>query len=31
MIISAPYWVSYPEMVRLTGSVPRYVEPGDQD
>lgn len=29
--IPAPYWVSYPEMVRLTGAVPRYVEPGDQD
>lgn len=31
VIIPAPYWVSYPEMVRLTGATPRYVEPGEQD
>jgi aspartate aminotransferase len=25
VIIPAPYWVSYPEMVKLAGAVPRYV------
>ena len=24
-IIPAPYWVSYPEMVKLAGAVPRFV------
>jgi aspartate aminotransferase len=25
VIIPAPYWVSYPEMVKLAGAVPRYI------
>jgi aspartate aminotransferase len=25
VIISAPYWVSYPEMVKLSGAVPKFV------
>jgi aspartate aminotransferase len=28
-IIPAPYWVSYPEMVKLAGAVPRFVLAGD--
>lgn len=27
VVIPAPYWVSYPEMVRMLGGVPRIVEP----
>ena len=29
-IIPAPYWVSYPEMVKLAGAVPKYVLCDDQ-
>jgi aspartate aminotransferase len=29
VILSAPYWVSYPEMVKLAGGVPVVVEPED--
>ncbi|MDR2676222.1 MAG: pyridoxal phosphate-dependent aminotransferase [Opitutaceae bacterium] len=29
VIIPAPYWVSYPEMVKLAGAVPRFVLAGD--
>ena len=28
-IIPAPYWVSYPEMVKLAGAVPKFVLAGD--
>jgi aspartate aminotransferase len=28
-LILAPYWVSYPEMVRMTGGVPVFVTPED--
>jgi len=31
VIISAPYWVSYPEMVLLTGGTPVFVETYQQD
>ncbi|HUG10064.1 MAG TPA: aminotransferase class I/II-fold pyridoxal phosphate-dependent enzyme, partial [Opitutaceae bacterium] len=30
VIIPAPYWVSYPEMVKLAGAVPKYVLADDQ-
>ena len=26
VLIPAPYWVSYPEMVKLAGAVPKYIE-----
>jgi aspartate aminotransferase len=29
VVIPAPYWVSYPEMVKLAGAVPRFVLAGD--
>ena len=29
VIIPSPYWVSYPEMVKLAGGVPRFVLAGD--
>ncbi|MDR2844978.1 MAG: pyridoxal phosphate-dependent aminotransferase [Puniceicoccales bacterium] len=29
VLIPAPYWVSYPEMVKLAGGVPRFVLAGD--
>ncbi|HTB63493.1 MAG TPA: pyridoxal phosphate-dependent aminotransferase [Opitutales bacterium] len=29
VIVPAPYWVSYPEMVKLAGGVPRFVFAGD--
>ncbi len=29
VIIPKPYWVSYPEMVRLAGGVPLFSEPGE--
>ena len=29
VIISAPYWVSYPEMVKLAGAVPKFVLTSD--
>jgi len=29
-IIPAPYWVSYPEMVKLAGAVPKFVLAGDE-
>lgn len=29
VIIPAPYWVSYPEMVKLTGATPKIIEAGD--
>ncbi|MEX2382412.1 MAG: pyridoxal phosphate-dependent aminotransferase [Opitutales bacterium] len=29
VIIPAPYWVSYPEMVKLAGAVPRIISAGD--
>jgi len=29
VIILAPYWVSYPEMIRMVGAVPVVVTPGD--
>lgn len=29
VIIPAPYWVSYPEMVKLAGAVPKIIEAGD--
>jgi aspartate aminotransferase len=29
VIIPAPYWVSYPEMAKLAGAVPRFVLAGD--
>jgi len=31
VLIPTPYWVSYPEMVKLTGAVPRIVETSKQD
>ena len=31
VIIPAPYWVSYPEMVRLVGGVPVFVETREKD
>ncbi len=32
VIIPAPYWVSYPQMVKLAGGIPVYIEAGiDQD
>lgn len=31
VIIPAPYWVSYPEMVKLAGGVPKSVFAGDKD
>ncbi|MAE69453.1 MAG: aspartate aminotransferase [Gemmatimonadetes bacterium] len=31
VIIPAPYWVSYPEQVRLAGGVPRVIEAGAGD
>ncbi|MCQ9618053.1 pyridoxal phosphate-dependent aminotransferase [Paenalcaligenes niemegkensis] len=31
VIIPAPYWVSYPDMVTLTGATPVIVKPGSQD
>ncbi|MDA8775548.1 pyridoxal phosphate-dependent aminotransferase [Opitutales bacterium] len=30
VIIPAPYWVSYPEMVKLAGAIPRIVFAGDE-
>jgi aspartate aminotransferase len=30
VLIPAPYWVSYPEMVKLTGAVPRVLETSDR-
>ncbi len=30
VVIPAPYWVSYPEMVKLAGGVPKIVFAGDQ-
>jgi aspartate aminotransferase len=30
VIIPAPYWVSYPEMVKLAGGVPKFVFAGDE-
>ena len=30
VLIPAPYWVSYPEMVKLTGAVPRVIETSDK-
>ncbi len=30
VIIPAPYWVSYPEMVKLAGAVPKFVLCGDK-
>ena len=29
VVIPAPYWVSYPEMVKLAGAVPKFVLAGD--
>ena len=29
-VIPAPYWVSYPEMVKLAGAVPKFVLAGDE-
>ena len=26
MLIPAPYWVSYPEMAKMAGAVPRVIE-----
>lgn len=31
VIVPAPYWVSYPEQVRLFGGVPRFVETSAED
>lgn len=31
VIIPAPYWVSYPEMVRLVGGVPVFIETREED
>ena len=31
VVIPAPYWVSYPEMVRLCGGVPVFVDTGEKD
>ena len=31
VIISAPYWVSYPEMVRLSGAIPKIVKATEQN
>ena len=31
VIIPAPYWVSYPEMVKLAGGVPVFVSSSDED
>jgi aspartate aminotransferase len=30
VIIPTPYWVSYPEMVKLTGATPRFLETSDK-
>ena len=30
VLIPTPYWVSYPEMVKLTGATPRFLETTDQ-
>jgi aspartate aminotransferase len=30
VLIPTPYWVSYPEMAKLTGAVPRFIETTDQ-
>ena len=30
VLIPTPYWVSYPEMAKLTGAVPRFLETTDQ-
>jgi aspartate aminotransferase len=30
VIVPAPYWVSYPEMVKLAGGVPRFLFAGDE-
>jgi aspartate aminotransferase len=30
VVIPAPYWVSYPEMVKLAGAAPRFVLAGDE-
>ncbi|HEY4301429.1 MAG TPA: pyridoxal phosphate-dependent aminotransferase [Candidatus Didemnitutus sp.] len=30
VVVPAPYWVSYPEMVKLAGATPRFVLCGDQ-
>jgi aspartate aminotransferase len=30
VLIPTPYWVSYPEMVKLTGGVPRFLETSDK-
>ena len=29
VIIPAPYWVSYPEMVKLAGAIPKVILAGD--
>lgn len=31
VIIPAPYWVSYPDMVKLSGGTPVFVQPKDRD
>tara|TARA_R100000027_G_scaffold18483_1_gene13325 strand:- start:24902 stop:26101 length:1200 start_codon:yes stop_codon:yes gene_type:complete len=31
VLIPAPYWVSYPEMVRLAGGVPKILQTGPED
>lgn len=31
VIVPTPYWVSYPEMIRLAGGVPKYIETGPAD
>ncbi len=31
VIIPAPYWVSYPEMVKLAGGTPRFIFAGDEN
>lgn len=31
VVIPAPYWVSYPDMVRLAGGTPVFVEPADRE
>lgn len=30
VVVPAPYWVSYPEMAKLAGAVPRFVLAGDE-
>ena len=31
VIIPAPYWVSYPEMVKISGATPRFIETSPKD